>query len=139
MARCNVAIVCVVWCLALGLSAAAGAPEDDAQAAAESWLTLVDKGSYSDSWEQAATIFKNAVKKDEWNRAVATARGPLGKLESRKLKSRKYTERLPGAPDGQYVVIQYDTYFENKSAAVETITPMMDADGTWRVSGYFVR
>jgi hypothetical protein len=28
---------------------------------------------------------------------------------------------------------------ENKAAAVETVTPMLDADGVWRVSGYFVR
>jgi hypothetical protein len=130
---------CVVLWLVVGLAAAAGAPDDDAQAAAESWLTLVDNGSYSDSWEQAAALFKGAVKKDQWNSAVATARGPLGKLVSRKLKSRKYAETLPGAPDGKYVVIQYDTAFENKAAAVETITPMLDPDGVWRVSGYFVR
>ena len=46
---------------------------------------------------------------------------------------------LPGAPDGKYVVIQYDTVFENKSSAVETIIPMADPDGAWRVSGYFIR
>jgi len=29
--------------------------------------------------------------------------------------------------------------FEKKKAAVETVTPMMDRDGTWRVSGYFIK
>jgi hypothetical protein len=29
--------------------------------------------------------------------------------------------------------------FENKAAAVETVTPMADPDGAWRVSGYFIR
>jgi hypothetical protein len=125
--------------LAAGPVASVAVPEDEAQTAADAWLALVDKGSYGDSWEQAATVFKTAVRKDDWNRAVATARGPLGKVISRKLKSRRYTERLPGAPDGKYVVIQYDTVFEQKSSAIETITPMADSDGTWRVSGYFVR
>lgn len=46
---------------------------------------------------------------------------------------------LPGAPDGKYVVIQYDTSFENKKAAVETVTPMLDKDGKWRVSGYYIK
>ncbi len=46
---------------------------------------------------------------------------------------------LPGAPDGEYVVIQYRSEFENKSNAVETVTPMRDADGEFRVSGYFIR
>jgi hypothetical protein len=46
---------------------------------------------------------------------------------------------LPGAPEGRYVVIQYETVFENKASAVETITPMLDPDGAWRVSGYLIR
>lgn len=46
---------------------------------------------------------------------------------------------LSGAPDGRYVVIQYETAFERKKSAVETITPMVDPDGAWRVSGYYIR
>ncbi|HWN92533.1 MAG TPA: DUF4019 domain-containing protein, partial [Verrucomicrobiae bacterium] len=46
---------------------------------------------------------------------------------------------LPGAPDGEYVVIQYETAFENKASAVETITPMLDKDGSWRISGYYIK
>jgi len=46
---------------------------------------------------------------------------------------------LPGAPDGDYVVIQFQTSFANKASAVETITPMRDRDGAYRVSGYFIR
>jgi hypothetical protein len=42
-------------------------------------------------------------------------------------------------PDGKYVVIQYDSVFEQKASAVETVTPMLDSDGAWRVSGYFVQ
>ena len=60
-------------------------------------------------------------------------------LIERKLKSREYATSLPGAPDGQYVIIQYDTSFEHKQAAVEIITPMLGGDGQWRVSGYFIR
>ncbi|MDX1777971.1 MAG: DUF4019 domain-containing protein [Thermodesulfobacteriota bacterium] len=37
------------------------------------------------------------------------------------------------------MVIQFETSFTNKKAAIETITPMMDSDGTWRVSGYFIK
>ncbi len=55
------------------------------------------------------------------------------------MKSKQYATSLPGAPDGQYVVIQYKTAFENKKAGVETITPMLDKDKKWRVSGYFIK
>jgi len=114
-------------------------PEDAAQAAAESWLKLADNGTYEASWDQAAKLFKGAVTKEQWKLAVAGVRGPLGKLVSRKLKSREYMEKVPGGPDGKYVVIQYDTVFEKKASAVETVTPMVDPDGAWRVSGYFIR
>ncbi|MGB3565135.1 MAG: DUF4019 domain-containing protein, partial [Thermoanaerobaculia bacterium] len=64
---------------------------------------------------------------------------PLGKVLSRKVKSKQYATSLPGAPDGEYVVIQFETSFENKTTAIETVTPMKDEDGKWRVSGYFIR
>ncbi|MDY6990555.1 MAG: DUF4019 domain-containing protein [Thermodesulfobacteriota bacterium] len=58
---------------------------------------------------------------------------------SRKVKAKAYKTSLPGAPDGEYVVIQFDTSFEYKEKAVETVTPMMDKDGLWRVSGYYIK
>ncbi len=118
---------------------AQGNATSQAQKAAESWLALVDQHSYADSWEQAASIFRGAVSKQQWQKAVGSVRDPMGKVVSRKLKSAQFTTTLPGAPDGKYVVIQYETSFENKKSAVETITPMLDKDGQWRVSGYFVR
>ena len=124
----------------LGVTASASdKPEDTAQVAADSWLKLVDDGKYETSWDQAAKLFKGAVTKDQWKQAAAGVRGPLGKLVSRKVKSRAYTETVPGGPDGKYVIIQYEAAFEKKAAATETVTPMLDPDGTWRVSGYFIR
>ena len=66
-------------------------------------------------------------------------RKPFGKNLSRELKSKRYRTSLPGAPDGQYVIIQFKASFENKKSAVESITPMLDQDGTWRVSGYYMK
>lgn len=135
----KLAVLCAVGALLAGPSWAADKPEDTAQVAAESWLKLADEGNYEASWDQAARLFKGAVTKEQWKQAAAGVRAPLGNLVSRKVKSRDYTEKVPGAPDGKYVVIQFDTVFEKKSSAVETVTPMLDPDGAWRVSGYFIR
>ena len=70
---------------------------------------------------------------------MRNARTPFGALKSRKVKSTQYTTTLPGAPDGHYVIVQFDTSFEHKAAAIETVTPMKDPDGSWRVSGYFIK
>jgi len=79
------------------------------------------------------------VTKDQWVKMIGATLGPLGANTSRKLKSAKYTTTLPGAPDGRYVVIQYESSFEHKQSAIETITPMLDNDGLWHVSGYFIK
>jgi hypothetical protein len=121
------------------LASAQAKPEQLAQTSAESWLALTDSGKYAQSWDEAAQFFKAAVTKDKWQDALHQVRDPLGKLVSRKLASASYTKSLPGAPDGEYVVIKYDTSFENKQTATETIVPMLDKDGKWRVSGYFIK
>jgi len=106
---------------------------------ATNWVQLVDNGKYGESWDSSAIIFKKAISRDKWEQAMKQVRSPLGKLVSRTVKSATYATSLPGAPDGKYVVIQFETSFANKKSAVETITPMVDSDGKWHVSGYYIR
>ena len=113
--------------------------EKAAATAAGAWVSLVDGGDYAESWNQAAGFFKNAVTKEQWQQSLKAVRAPLGKMVARKLKSKQYTKTLPGVPDGEFVVIQYETTFENKKSAIETVTPMLDKDGKWRVSGYYIK
>jgi len=133
-----VLFACFAW-TQTATSQSSTKPEDLAQTSAQSWLALTDAGKYAESWQEGSALFKSAVTQSQWVSAVTSARTPLGKVLSRKLKSATYTKTLPGAPDGEYVVIQYDTSFENKKEAVETVTPMLDKDGKWRVSGYFIK
>ena len=114
-------------------------PEQLAQQSSDSWLALVDSGKYADSWQESSQLFKAHVTKEQWQSMLRATRDPLGKMMTRKLKSATYTKTLPGAPDGEYVVIQYESSFEHKQSAVETVTPMLDKDGKWRVSGYFIK
>jgi hypothetical protein len=71
--------------------------------------------------------------------AAQIARDPLGALKARTLKRTTSTATLPGAPDGEYVVFQFNTSFERKQAALETVTTIREKDGTWRVGGYFIK
>jgi len=36
-------------------------------------------------------------------------------------------------------VVQFDAAFEKNAQAVETVTPVQSDDGTWKVSGYFIK
>lgn len=139
MNKTIVIAVIMLLTLACSQSLRAGDREELAVAAADRWLKLVDRGSYTESWKEGVQYFRNAVTAGQWESSMKAFRKPLGRVISRRLKSKEYARSLPGAPDGEYVVIRYNTSFEKKASAIETVTPMMDADGKWRVSGYFIK
>jgi hypothetical protein len=140
MVRNIISLLGLFLLLSVGVVAAEDSEKGKAAvAAAEEWLTMVDDGKYVESWKEAAQYFKNAVKQEQWEQSLQAVRNPLGKLISRQVKSKTYMTSLPGAPDGEYVVIQFKSSFENKKSAIETVTPMMDKDSKWRVSGYYIR
>jgi hypothetical protein len=137
----RIACLFVVTIILVPVAAFAQSPnkEKAAVAAAEKWLGLVDKGEYTESWKEAAAYFRNSVSEQKWEQAAQGVRKPLGELISRKVKTAMYKTSLPGAPDGEYVVMQFESSFANKKSAVETVTTVLDKAGKWRVVGYFIR
>ncbi len=111
----------------------------NAVVAGEKWLALNDKGYYADSWNEASAVFQNGVTKAAWENSMNAFRKPLGSLMSRKLKSALATTELPGAADGQYVILQFDSSFTGKKSAIETVTFELADDGTWKSAGYFIK
>lgn len=138
------AILSFVLVLSVSLSAFSQAEdhskdEKAAVKAAEKWLQIVDKGSYAESWDGTAEYFKGNMTKDGWDAALKGILPAMGKMQSRELVSSRYLKRMPGAPDGEYVMIRFKTSFENKADAIETVTPQKGEDGKWRVCGYFIK
>ena len=126
------------------LPAHAQAPDTAAAIAAANevapaWLTLLDHGRYAETWDSAATPFRKAVAQADWKAAVTKARGPFEPFGARTLLGATFATTLPRAPAGEYVVLQYRTETAGGRAVVETITPMKDQDGRWRVAGYYIR
>jgi hypothetical protein len=127
----------------LGCLGAHAAEEEEidvapAIAAAEQWLALIDQGRYGASWEEASPMFQEAMSRHRWETTLPGARDPLGMPISRKMRQAHYTKALPNAPPGEYVVIQFDTRFEQRPLGTEIVTPMKVGD-RWRVSGYIIR
>lgn len=118
---------------------AADGLEDAAQAASASWLKLVDGGEQERAWDSAALLLKLAVHKADWVEQSRTARRSLGRLLSRKVRTRESAEPSLGRLEGATVVICYESVFEHRAAAVETVVPILDPDGVWRVSAYAVQ
>jgi hypothetical protein len=131
--------VAVMGLLSWGGAVSASSADTAAVSAARSWLSLLDEGSYSRSWQQSAPLFQAKITEKSWQQIAETVRKPLGGTLSRQLKSAQPATQLPGAPDGKYLVLQFNTSFAAKAAAVETVTVGQEKDGAWRVSGYFIK
>ncbi len=125
--------------LAFPLAVMAQALPDAASSADTAWLQQIDSGDYQAAYQDSAKVMRDAAPEQQFARSMETARAPLGDLRSRKLADAKLTTTLPGAPDGHYVVAQYQSSFAKKASAVETVVASQGEDGAWRVSGYFIR
>lgn len=110
-----------------------------AQMAATNWLVQIDNGEYLESWDNAAPYFQNQILQTRWSAALKASRRPLGNLTSRNIKSSDFKSELPGAPDGNYYILTYNSSFENKASAIETITLTKGLDGKWKTVGYFIK
>lgn len=146
MFRKQMILFSVLFLLGTAVSFAAATPDsvrvnkEKAAIAAANWLKLIDDGKYLESWKESAGVFRAAITQDKWTETMRNGRAPFGETVSRKVKESKYFTELPGAPKGEYVVIQFETLFANrKGILVETVTPLLDKDKKWRVSGYFIK
>lgn len=139
MKRLATFFLCAMLCLAAGSALAAEGDEAAAEAAAGKWLALCDAGKYPESWREASSFFRGAITEDAWTKALTGIRTPLGPNKSRSRTSVVQARQLPGAPDGNYVVLTYDSAFAQKAAAIETVTLMQEKDGSWHAAGYFIR
>ncbi|HET7460594.1 MAG TPA: DUF4019 domain-containing protein [Longimicrobium sp.] len=111
----------------------------DASAAAEAWLEHVDAGDHGAGWRETSSLFRQMVTEEQWSEAHGKVAAVLGRALRRELRDTEHRTSVPGAPDGEYVLLKYDTRFERKQEAVETVVTMLDTDGEWRVGGYFVQ
>ena len=112
--------------------------DEDQSNAAYSWLEMIDARQFEESWALTSSQFQDKISSTQWTQALSQARTPLGALESRKLKTSTQTNTLPGAPEGEYVVITFSSAFANKDNSIETLT-LEKEDNVWRPVGYFIR
>lgn len=112
--------------------------EAEAVTEAEEWLRLIDSGEYGESWTRAAPLFQAALTQAEWE---GTAQGVIrqtGRSLSREIENVSHTTALPEAPPGEYVVVQYQSSFQNIASAAEVVALRQEGERGWLVAGYFV-
>ncbi|MBI2689019.1 MAG: DUF4019 domain-containing protein [Acidobacteria bacterium] len=125
------------------LAVAAAAPllsadgEDAARKSGEKWLALLDQAKYKDAWKQASQHQRPQISADEWESQIRAMRTAAGALQQRGYQSAKPSKTLAGAPDGDYLILEYATTFANKPKAVEVVV-MSKEPGGWKAAGYSI-
>ncbi len=134
----------VVMAACLTCFAAADAQGQDPRASsvqktARDWLLLIDRGDAQATWRAAGKKFQDAMPADGWAKALNEVRPPLGNVVDRAVLSTEFSNSFPGVPDGEYALLVFRSSFANKADSRETVTLEREADGSWRVIGYFIR
>lgn len=131
-----------IACLAALTAASAHAQDPKAsaaQTAARAWLVLTDKGDADASRAAAGRKFQEQLDEGGWRQALANVRGPLGEPLNRTARATRFDTKFPGAPDGEYAQVLFETEYSNGSRVRETVTLEREPDGVWRVIGYLIR
>ena len=121
------------------ISAAALSPSaSESAGSAREWLALVDGQQWDQSWSAAGAVFRSQVSQASWASLVQPLRRQYGPVASRTLQSVVKANALPGAPAGQYEILQFTTNFAQKPDAIETVILARESSG-WKVVGYFIK
>lgn len=110
-----------------------------AQKAGDSWLALVDSENYPEAWKGFSNFFKERMPLEKWRPQITSVKNIFGKVENRKFKNGTETKTLTGMPDGDYAILQYETAFEKKKNALETVTLVLEKNGKWGVTNYNIK
>lgn len=127
--------------LAAPISAQSGgehaAAKQQARAAAEAWLTLVDDDKFAASWDSAAALFRERVERDEWVQRGRQLRDTVQAPSTRTLATTQYRDSLQQASgSGPFVILKYRSSFG--TGRFEELVLTVRQDTTWKVTGYQV-
>lgn len=101
------------------------------ESAALQWLELVDASDWQASFDAAGASFQNVNTVEMWRDASLQARVPLGDVTSRDAIGAEFVN----APPRGYVILRFQSRFENKADVIEAVT--LEREGSdWKVVGY---
>jgi len=127
----------ILMLFAVSATAYAGEREESTRAydSALAWLHIWDAGNYDESRNEASTYFKNDVSRIDAKRTFEELRLSLGAIKARRINSSEFNQ----APDGDYWHFVFESDFENRNPATETVEMVRESDGAWKVSSWLIR
>jgi hypothetical protein len=111
---------------------------EQAKPAAIEFLGLIDGAKYAESWESSADLMRDKVTRNDWIDKLDKARNLSGDLVQRVQKSASYATEAKDSPEGEYIMLIYESDFQRAEDVSEYVTVMLEGD-EWKVAGYFMQ
>lgn len=102
---------------------------------AEQFISLVDNQDYQAAYNSASDIFKISTLEQGWIVERGRSDELLGHVLDRQLISVKARDSYPGLPDGDYLLVYFETRTERKAKAAEVLLLTKESD-RWAVCSY---
>jgi hypothetical protein len=113
--------------------------EKEVITAAEEFVALIDLGLFSESWDEGDHLLQIRTSRPDWISNLTLNHSLFGWVIERRPKLTSYRGSLPGLPDGDYVIVVFESFFEKKRSAIETVIMVLDEEGEWRSTGYTLK
>jgi len=133
-------IVIFTLCLSclLNFTCSAETFSSQAIAIAETFSATIDDNNYQAAYQSGSKLLHLTSTENQWISEIGRTREVLGTALQRKLKAVKSISTYPGLPDGEYMLVYFETKMEHKEKAAEVLL-VAQIDGAWKVCSYHLK
>ncbi len=129
------AITTIITLLLLNSFGFALSPPSQAIVIAEQFVQLVDENKYVAAYGGASELMHLSFSEADWVAKVKLSKELVGEVIERKLVSVLARETYPHFPDGEYLLVYFESQREYKQKATEILL-LRALAGKWQVCTY---
>lgn len=111
--------------------------QTEAEAAARSYLAMIDQKQYEKTWEQAGPALRSQSSEFAWVNMLKLARKTFTAITNRQVEGFGFSSQIdPNVPVGEYVLVQFKEVKGNVTTTEKVV--MQKDQGKWKIVGYFI-
>lgn len=93
----------------------------EAENQARGFLQLLDQGLQDQAWFAMTPAFQALNDRTRWESRQQVIRTSYGSLTFRQLRRVSYRQTFSLSPDGEYIMVQFQSSYQRKAETVETV------------------
>ena len=109
---------------------------NDANKVGLSWLNDINHNQYENAYDLLTKEVKEKYPQEIWIGLINELMLEFGNLESRTVTQRYFQSQMEGMEDGFYVVIEYNSQYENTKAHTESLLLKQNDKAKWEIANY---